>query len=124
MKAVEMERKGLYFESHCGDKSIEFFSILDAWRSKGWMEDKRKSKMIPGFVRVTGSNSTINRNKAIRKRYYYVFRGEGEDKEFNLGNINLEYYGINKKEIQQIFRNIIEINVNICVSFFTLKSTL
>lgn len=42
--------------------------------------------MIPDFVRVTGSNSTINRNKAIRKKYYCAFKGEGEDKEFNLGN--------------------------------------
>lgn len=88
------------------------------------MEDKRKSKMIPGFVRVTGSNSTINRNKAIRKMYYCAFKGEGEDKEFNLGNTKLECYGINKKEIQQIFRNISKIYVNICIFFYTLKYTL
>ena len=87
------------------------------------MEDKRKSKMIPGFVRVTGSNSTVNRNKAIRNRYCCVFKSEGEDKELNFGNTKLECYGINKKEIQQVLRNIVEIYVNICISFHTLKST-
>lgn len=35
----------------------------------GGMESRRKSKMIPGFVRVTGSNGTVYRNKDFRKRY-------------------------------------------------------
>lgn len=32
-------------------------------------------KMIPGFVRVTGSNSTINRNKAIREEVLLCVQG-------------------------------------------------
>ena len=59
----------------------------------GGMEGRRKSKMIPGFVRVTGSNGTVNRNKDIRKRYCCVFEGEGEDRAFNFGNTKLEYHG-------------------------------
>ena len=72
---------------------------------KEGMEGRKKSKMIPGFVRVTRSTGTVNRNKDIMKSYYCVLKGEREDNAFNFGNTKLEYHGINRMESQQTFGN-------------------
>lgn len=63
------------------------------------MKGMKKSETTPRFYEGDWeNNSTVNRNKDIKKSQRY----EEEKNAFHFGNTKSEYHGINRKDTQQI----------------------